>query len=135
MLGLGLGVAISLFTYFNNWIVGQTQLIGNFLPVAIFGVACVIVLGVNPLLLSVWPRAQLRASELCLVVAIAMAACGWPASNSYRYLVPVTALPAHWIKSIPKWQAQYVMSYVPGASAELGEGHLAEPAALLHTVT
>jgi len=130
-LGLGLGLFISLFTYFNNWIVGQTQLISNFLPIAIFGLAAVSALFVNPLLLYVGPRWPLRPRELCSIVAIALAACGWPASNFYRYLVPVTAMPLHWIKTAPGWQSQHVMSYVPGAAAELAEGHLLEPEGLV----
>jgi hypothetical protein len=56
--------------------------------------------------------------------AIALASCGWPGSGFYRGFVTVTALPAHWVKTSPGWQANNAMSYVPGASAELGQGHV-----------
>jgi hypothetical protein len=134
-LGLALGLAISLATYFNNWIIAQTHLIGNFFPVSVFGVAALLLLAVNPALRALSARAPLAAGEVAVVAAIALAACGWPASNFYRYLTPMTALPAHWLKTTPSWQATHVMSYVPGASAALGDGHVQDLTALAARLT
>lgn len=134
VLGLALGMLVSVGTYFNDWIIGQTLLIGNFLPISVFGVAVLIALGINPLLQRLSARLPLRAGELLVTTAIALAACGWPSSTLFRYLTAATALPAHWLKTTPSWQSAHVMSYVPGASAELGEGHLQDLEGLVHRV-
>lgn len=123
-LGLLLALLISAGTYFNDWKIGQTQLIGNFLPISVFGLAVVLLLVVNPLLHRVRKRLPLKKSEIAVMVALGLAACGWPGSNLYRNFVTVTALPAHWLKTNPSWQANHVMSYVPGGSGELGQGHV-----------
>jgi hypothetical protein len=124
ILGLLLGLGISAATFFNDWVIGQTQLIGNHLPISVFGFAVVLLLAVNPLLRLAnagWP---LRPGELAIVVALGLAACGWPGSNFYRAFATVSALPSHWLKTKTAWQSTNVFAYVPGASAELGQGHI-----------
>lgn len=133
-LGLALGLLVSVATYFNDWVIGQTMFIGNFLPISVFGSAVLLVLGINPLLSRLSSRLPLRAGEVLVTTAIALAACGWPSSTLYRYLTAVTAMPAHWLKTTPSWQSAHVMSYVPGASAELGDGHLQDLEALVRRV-
>ncbi|MDX2052754.1 MAG: DUF6785 family protein [Polyangiaceae bacterium] len=124
ILGLLLGLGISFATFFNDWVIGQTPLIGNHLPISVFGFAVVLLFAVNPLLGRLGPRAALKAGEVAVVVAIGLAACGWPGSNFYRAFATVTALPSHWLKTKTAWQSTNVFSYVPGASAELGQGHV-----------
>ena len=123
-LGLLLGLLISLLTYFNDWVIGQTQMIGNHLPISVFGGAVFLLLVVNPLLQRLGKGLALEASEVAMIVAIGLAACGWPGSNFYRGFATTTALPSHWLKTKTNWQANEVMSYVPGASARLGQGHV-----------
>jgi hypothetical protein len=124
VLGLLLGLLISAATYFNDWVIGQTQLIGNHLPISVFGIAVFALLVVNPLLRRGGRGWPLKASEIAVMIAIGLAACGWPGSNFYRGFTTVTALPSHWLKTDSSWQANKAMSYVPGASAELGQGHV-----------
>ena len=123
-LGLLLALFISVATYFNDWIIGQTQLIGNFLPISVFGLAAFVLLVVNPALRAFGERAPLRGGEVALITALGLVACGWPGSNFYRTFTHVAALPSHWLKTKANWQSANVMSYVPGASAELGQGHV-----------
>ena len=44
ILGLLLGLGISFATFFNDWVIGQTPLIGNHLPISVFGFAVVLLL-------------------------------------------------------------------------------------------
>jgi len=133
-LGLLLGLIISLLTYFNDWVIGQTQMIGNQLPISVFGGAVFLLLVINPLLQRVGKGLALKASEVAMIVAIGLAACGWPGSNFYRGFATTTALPSHWLKTKTNWQANEVMSYVPGASARLGQGHVQDPHGLAERV-
>lgn len=123
-IGLLLALGISGGTYFNDWVIGQTLLIGNHLPISVFGFAVLVLLGYNPLVARLGSRFALRASELCVIVALGLAACGWPGSNFFRGFTTITAYPAHWLKTKANWQSAHVMSYVPGGSAALGEGHV-----------
>ena len=124
MVGLVLGLAVASATYFNDNVINQTMLIGNHLPIGVLGVAVIVLLVVNPLLRvfgSGWP---LRGGEVGLVVAIGLASCGWPGSGFFRGFSPVSAMPAHWLKTKADWQAVDVMSYVPGGAAELAPGQV-----------
>ncbi len=122
ILGLLLGLAICVATYFNDAVINQTKLIGNFFPVSVFGVLVVVLLGVNPLLGS----GRLTGRELAVIAAIGLAACGWPGSGFFRTFNTSVAMPSYLIRNNASWQAAKVMSYVPGGSAELGEGHVSD---------
>jgi hypothetical protein len=124
LLGFFLALFISGTTYFNDWVIGQTQLIGNHLPISVFGIAAFILFVLNPLLSRLAPRAALSGGEVAVMAALGLAACGWPGSNFYRGFTTVSALPSHWFKTRTAWQSNQVMSYVPGASAEVGQGQV-----------
>lgn len=124
LIGLLLALLVSGATYFNDWVIGQTQLIGNHLPISVFGIAVLLLFCINPLLRTAGKRAPLRAAEIGVIVALGLAVCGWPGSNFFRGFTTVTAYPAHWLKTKANWKSSHVMSYVPGASAEFGQGHI-----------
>lgn len=123
-MGILLALAVSGTTYFNDWVIGQTNLVGNHLPISVFGIAVLLLLCINPLLRFLGPKATLGAAEVAVIVALGLAVCGWPGSNFFRGLTTVTAYPAHWLKTKANWQSAKVMSYVPGASAELAPGQV-----------
>ncbi len=124
VLGICLALLIASSTYFNDWVIGQTLLIGNHLPISVFGGAVLLLLCINPLLFTIDKRLPLRAAEIGVIVALGLAVCGWPGSSFFRGFTTITAYPAHWLKTKANWQSTHVMSYVPGASAELGQGHV-----------
>ena len=124
MLGACLGLFIVSFTYFNDWVIRQTLLIGNHLPASVFGVALVLLLLVNPVLRAGSRRWPLEPGELALIIAMGLSVCAWPGSNLMRVLPRIVALPAHQLEMSPSWQATNVMSYVPGGSPLLAEGYI-----------
>ncbi len=124
ILGLLLGLGIAAATYFNDWVVLQTQMVGNLLPISVFGVLMLLLLIVCPLLGPRGARFSFRPIELAAITAISLAVCGWPGSGFGRYFVANLAMPANWLKSKPAWQAANVMAYVPGGAWTLGEGHV-----------
>ena len=128
--GIVLALFISGATYFNDWVIGQTNLIGNQLPISVFGVAVLMLLCINPLLGTLGQRFPFRASEMAVVVALGLSACGWPGSNFFRGFATTAAYPAHWLKTKANWQSAHVMSYVPGGSDELAVGQILDFKAL-----
>lgn len=130
ILGLLFGLAICVATYFNDAVIHQTKLIGNFFPVSVFGVLVVALLAVNPLL----GVARLTGKEMALIAAIGLTACGWPGSGFFRTANTSVGMPGYLIRNNAAWQAANVMSYVPGGAAELGEGHVADWMGLAETL-
>jgi hypothetical protein len=138
ILGLLLGLFVSGATYINDAVIRQTFLIGNHFPVSIFGAALLLLIAINPFLGALrdklrlgFVKGPLRPVEIGLIAAIGLAACGWPGSNFYRGFTPIVTMPQHWLKTEASWKAANVMSYVPGASAELAEGHVQDWEALI----
>jgi hypothetical protein len=123
-IGTLLSLAISGTTYFNDWVIGQTQLIGNHLPISVFGVAVLLLLCANPIVHRISTRAPFRAGEIAIIVALGLSSSGWAGSNFFRGFATVTAYPAHWLKTKASWQSAGVMSYVPGASKEIARGQV-----------
>ncbi|MEX0887414.1 MAG: DUF6785 family protein [Phycisphaeraceae bacterium] len=124
VMGLVLGLIIAGATYFNDYVIGQTMLLGHHLPVLVFGVACVVLFAVNPLLRGVRASLPLSAGEVAVMAAIALAACGWPGNSFYRSFSTVVALPGYWVQNQAQWQASDVMSFVPGGSGALAQEHV-----------
>ncbi len=131
ILGLLLGLLVSAVTYFNDAVINQTQLIGNFLPIAVFGVLVVLLLAVNPTLGAVGTRWRLKSSELVVITAIGLAACGWPGSGFFRTFTTNLAMPSQLIRNRTGWQDAQIMSYVPGGSPHLARGHVRDWEALV----
>jgi hypothetical protein len=124
VLGILLALTIASATYFNDWVIGQTNLVGNHLPISVFGIAVLLLLCINPLLRFFGPKSTFKASEVAVIVALGLSVCGWPGSSFFRGFTTVTAYPAHWLKTKANWQSTKVMSYVPGASKELAPGQV-----------
>ncbi len=129
---LGLGIASS--WYFNDFVMNQTYLVGNLLPLSIFGLAVVLALVVNPLLSPVGKRWLFSGREIALIVVLGLGVCGWAGSGYLRYFSTNLAIPSFWLKTKPSWQSAEVMSYVPGGSFRLGEGHVRDWPGLLKQI-
>ncbi|MEX0777822.1 MAG: DUF6785 family protein [Phycisphaeraceae bacterium] len=131
IVGLLLGLLIAGFTFFNDLVVNrQTFLVSNQLSIAVFGGLIVLLLAINPLLWLVRSTAPLRSGELAVVVLISSIGAFWPGFGFFRSFVANTAVPQTMLPLRADWQAQSIMSYVPGVTGELGEGHVRDWQAL-----
>ena len=123
ILGVLLGLFIAGISYFNDQVIDQTFLVGNHLPIAVFGVVALIALsGVNWLLKLV--GRPMRAGELAVMAALALAVCGWPGSGFFRYFTTVTSMPAYLERTEPSWQSSGLLSYAPEGSAAVAPGQV-----------
>ncbi|MEX1015839.1 MAG: DUF6785 family protein [Phycisphaeraceae bacterium] len=125
VLGLGLALLIAASTYYNDWIIQQTPLIGSQLPISVFGGMSLALLAVNPLLQRLRPAWSLRRGEAAVIVALGLAGCGF-AGSFYRFLPGLVAAPSHYHASMPHWQSAQIMSYVPGGSHALAAGSVTD---------
>ncbi len=125
-LGLLLGVAISATTYFNDFVIGQTSLIGHLLPLSVFGFGLLLVLVINPLLSRLGRGAMLGSAEVSTIVLLGLAACTWPGAGFFRTATAVVAMPGYFYPTEPSWRAGELMSYVPGGSARIAPGQVSD---------
>jgi len=123
-IGILLGLFVAGFTYFNDQVIRQTMLVGHHLPVVVFGVVALLMLGLHPLLRRGGRAGGFRTGEIAVVAAIALAACGWPGNSFYRCFSGVVAMPAYWGKTQPHWIANQVFSFVPGGAGQVPLEHL-----------
>ncbi len=124
VLGLLLAAGLTLFSYHLLLDLGQTPLIGHYLPVGVFGVLLLLVLTINPLLHKLGLGGPLTLAELALAAAIALSVCTWPLKGLLTRFTPIVAWPMHSYRSHTGWQGADLLSYVPGGSPLLAEGHV-----------
>lgn len=105
-----LGAAfISGASYFNDQILNQTYLVGNNMPVAVYGLLLFLVLIVNPLL----GKRAFRGKELALIMALTLAACCIPGSGLMRTFTTSLMLPHHINRTEPGWRSKDILAECP----------------------
>ncbi len=122
-----IGLLFSLFiagsAHFNDAVVNQTRLAGTLLPVIVFASIVVLTLFVIPWRIGFGLR-SMQPREIAVIAMMALAVCSWAGPSFNRYFTSMMLMPSQWYPTKPSWQAAEAMSYVPGGSALLGEGHL-----------
>jgi len=113
IIGLALALGIAAFGYYNDSVLHLTLLVGNHLPISVFGLLIVATLALNPLLRRVSPRLLLRPPELAVVVTLALVACSIPGSGLMRTFVSTLTIPAQMNRQRPGWREQNVLDYAP----------------------
>ncbi|OGV74562.1 MAG: hypothetical protein A3K19_04850 [Lentisphaerae bacterium RIFOXYB12_FULL_65_16] len=106
-------VAICFLNYINDNILKQTFLLGNYLPVAVYGAVIVLVVAINPLLARVHRRLMLSGREIALVLAIVLAACCIPGDSLLRCFTTSLVLPHHFNRLNPGWREKQVLADMP----------------------
>ena len=97
--------------YLNDSTQGLTYIIGNHLPISVFGLLILTVIAVNPLLRRLgW---HLRSAELAVIVTLMLVASSIPGSGLMRCFPPTIVMPAEYNKNSEGWKKANVMSYVP----------------------
>ncbi|MBN2452482.1 MAG: hypothetical protein JXR77_19000, partial [Lentisphaeria bacterium] len=111
ILGLLGAAAICALSYLNDQILQQTYLVGNNMPVAVYGLLILVTVLLNPVL----RRFALTGRELAVILTLTLAACCIPGSGLLRTFTNSLMLPHHYVKTEPGWQQQEVMDLIPPA--------------------
>lgn len=109
ILGLLGASAICGLSYLNDQILQQTYLVGNNMPVAVYGMLFILVASINPLM----RRFSLSGRELAVILTLTLAACCIPGSGLLRTFTNSLMLPHHYIRTEPGWQEQEVLEIIP----------------------
>ncbi|MEX1017676.1 MAG: DUF6785 family protein [Phycisphaeraceae bacterium] len=123
-IGLLLGLGISAAAYFNDFVIGQLPLVTHLLPATVVGFLLALVLVVNPLARWLGVVRPLSTAEVAVMAALGLSACSFPDTGFFRGALTNTAMPAYLHPGKARWQSQEVLSYVPGGSSRMGEGHV-----------
>ncbi|OPZ26616.1 MAG: hypothetical protein BWZ02_01943 [Lentisphaerae bacterium ADurb.BinA184] len=114
LLGLVGAALVCAFTYFNDAVMRQTYLVGNNLPISVYGVLLVVVLVVNPLTFRLCRRRALSGAEIATALALTLAACSIPSSGLMRTFTASLVMPHHWQRTTPSWQEHEALQRLPG---------------------
>ncbi len=79
-------VLISVLTPYNNYVLGNTGLIGSYLPVGLVLYFLVFVLAINGPLNRWMPKHALGGGELSVALAMVLVGCSLPSGGFFRYL-------------------------------------------------
>ncbi len=113
VLGLAGTVVICALTYFNNFVLKQTFLVGNHLPVGVYG-PLIIFLLVNAVLFKYARSMALTGKEIALVLAMTLVASCVPGGSLMRTFTVSLALPRHYNRCEPGWKENgLVDKYTP----------------------
>jgi hypothetical protein len=113
ILGLVISALLAMFSYYNEFYLQLTPLVGNHFPIAIFGGVLLIMITINPLLGLLGKRWPLRRDELAVTLVISLAACSVPGSGLMRLWPTTLANPMEMYGNKTGWQEDQLLNYVP----------------------
>jgi hypothetical protein len=96
-------IFISGLTPYNDLVLGNTFLIGNFLPVGLLLFMLMVVVLINAPLHWLAPRQAFSSGELAVVLAMVLVSCGVPSSGVMRYLTGQIVSPWYHSGSNPEY--------------------------------
>ena len=109
LLGFLGGAFVCGASFFNDRILRQTYLVGNNMPVSVYGVLILFLLLANPLL----RRFHLKGSELAVILTLTLATCCIPGSGFLRTFTSSCILPFHHEKLEAGWRQEKVVQMLP----------------------
>ncbi len=115
--GLALGLVgillVTGLTYYNDWILQNTFLVGNNLPLSVYGGMILFLVTVNVSLFLVKKKLAFNGREIAIAVALILAVCCIPGSGLMRTLPSSIVMPHHHAKTTTGWKETQVLETVP----------------------
>ena len=97
-------VVLCSVTYFNRAVMHQSFIVGNYLPLSVYGTLIVVVVVINPLLARLRSSWRLSGRELAVAVTLVLAACGIAESGFLAGFTNIVMLPRHHVRMQPAWE-------------------------------
>ena len=113
ILGLAAAAGVCGLTYFNDFVLRQTFLVGHHMPAGVYGTLLVFLL-LNAALFRLARRMALTGKEIALVLGMTLVAASVPGGSLMRTFTVSLALPRHYNKYVPGWKEnELVDRYTP----------------------
>lgn len=117
---VGIGLLMAMLVgaggqYAQKYIPGTWGLIRGHLPVSVFGALIFFVMAVNPLLGALCRSWRLRAGEIALIMALALAGCGIADGGMMRYFPRQLITPIRQEQTKAGWRESEVLRHTPPA--------------------
>jgi hypothetical protein len=123
LLGALGAVLIASYGYLNDSVFRLTYLVGNHLPISVFGLLILLVLLANPVLRRLHRRSAFRPGELATMVALMLVACSIPGSGLMRTFTTSLAMPFQQQRTKLVWQRTDVFKYIPSGAMPGGRAY------------
>ena len=118
IIGLFLGLLIAALGYANDWVCRLPYVASDLMPVSVYGIILLGLIGLNPLLRGLRLR-RLGGPEWAVVYALVLTACVIPGPGLLWQFHNALVMPHHLARVNPGWQATAdrpaVLDYVPRA--------------------
>ena len=121
--GLVLVAIICGLTYFNDYVVNQTPLIGNNMPISVYGLLVLFLLFINPLFFKLKKKLSFRPTEIAVILAIVLPACAIPGGNFMRLFTGSLILPFRTETTEVSWQQYDIVDKMPAKMLADVEGN------------
>ena len=109
LMGLACALLVCGVTPYNDYAVAATYLSGNFFPIGALAAVLLLVLVVNPLLLTLGQRQKaFNSGEILTVWAMVIVAAGIPSSGLMRYLLPHLVAPHYYATRANHWEGLFL---------------------------
>ncbi|MBI5724343.1 MAG: hypothetical protein HZA50_10330 [Planctomycetes bacterium] len=115
VIGLLVALFIATYGYINDSIMRLSFIVGNHLPISVFGFIIIWAVAVNPVLYMIRPSWRFQPGELATMMILALVACSIPGSSTLRVFTQALVLPAKYNNTESGWKDKKVLSYVPPA--------------------
>lgn len=103
VIGLVCSVALCCVTYFNQSVMRQSAIVGNYIPLSVYGTLIVVLVLVNPLLGRMRRSWRLSGRELAVTLTLVLTTCGLAESGFLKTFTNVLMLPRHYRRTTPAW--------------------------------
>jgi len=135
VIGLVATTFMCAYGFFNDLIIDQTFLVGNYLPIYVYGGLLTFLLVLNPLLIRAWRKSALSGRELAFIIAMVLPSCYVPGRGLMHYFTTALMMPRHYENTDAGWKEQGVVRMIPqvmlaGVSPHLREGDVIDPGGL-----
>lgn len=100
-------------TYFNDFVLRQTFLLGSHLPIAVYGSLMLFLLLLHPLLGKYVKPLALRPREIAIICTLTFAVCAIPSAGLGRYLYVTLMMPHQLERREPGYADSRLLEKVP----------------------
>lgn len=113
VIGLLCACYLCAITYFNDFVLRQTFLLGSHLPIAVYGSLMLFLLLLHPLLGKYVKWLALRPREIAIICTLTFAVCAIPSAGLGRYLYVTLMMPHQLERREPGYADSHLLSQAP----------------------